>query len=89
MSNLISQFLLLHSLDGVFALRKNQGLMLTYLARILQGQHQHQSVRQQDCHLKRYQNRQGGQPNVLLRYIMTSHLRTVFLRLFLCNFVNS
>ena len=46
-------------------------------------------VKQQDCHLKRYQNWQGGQPNVYSGYIMTSQLRTIFLRLFFCNFVNS
>ena len=63
--------------------------MWTYSGRIPQGQHQHQSVRQQDCHLKRYQNRQGSHPNVLSRYFMTSQLRTIFLRLFFDNFVNS
>ena len=55
--------------------------MWTYLGRILQGQHQQQSEKHQD--------RQGSQPNVLSRYIMTSQLRTIFLRLFFCNFVNS
>ena len=63
--------------------------MWTCWGHIPQEQHQHQSVRQQDCHLNRYQNRQRGKPNVLLRYIMTSQLRTNFLRLFFCNFVNS
>ena len=63
--------------------------MWTYSDRIPQGQHQRQSVRQQDCHLKRDQNRKGGQPNFLSRYTMTSELRTIFLRLFFCNFVNS
>ena len=55
--NIISQFLVLHTLDGVFAL---MWLMWTHSDRIPQGQHQHQRVRQQDCHLKRYQNQQAG-----------------------------
>ena len=38
---------------------------------------------------KEISNRQGGQPNVLSHYIMTSQLRKIFLRLFFCNFVNS
>ena len=63
--------------------------MWTYLGRIPQGQHQNQSVRQQDYHSKRYQNRQVGQGKVLSHYIMTIQLRTIFVRLFFYNFVNS
>ena len=37
---------------------------------------------------KEISNRQGGQPNVLSHYIMTSQLRKIFLRLFFSNFVN-
>ena len=58
---------------------KKSGVNGTCSGRIPLGQHQHQSARQQDCNLKRYQNRQGGQPNVLSRYIMASQLRTIFL----------
>ena len=54
---------------------------------IQQGKHQHQSVRQQDFHLERYQNRQGGQLKILSHYIMTSQLRKIFLRFFFCSFV--